>query len=112
MYAAQDKIKSLGARVVSSVPMISFDDITAAMPDMGDMEELYRKCPEILKIASNTSIAFGLRDCLGDYLAQFESGPQTIEGLIEFNTLHADQEFTPGRIVNYLMRRLANIQRQ
>jgi hypothetical protein len=44
MFAAQDKIRVLGGKVVKSVPLISFDEITAAMPDMEYMEDLNRKC--------------------------------------------------------------------
>jgi amidase len=44
MFAAQDKIRGLGGKVVKSVPLISFDEITAAMPDMEYMEDLNRKC--------------------------------------------------------------------
>ena len=42
MFAAQDRIRSLGGRVVNHIPLIAFDDITAAMPDMENMEDLNR----------------------------------------------------------------------
>ena len=47
MFAAQDKIRRLGGKVVSSIPLLSFDEITAAMPDLEYMEDLNRKylCP-------------------------------------------------------------------
>ncbi len=43
MSAAQEKIESLGGKVVRSIPLASFDEITAAMPDFEYMEELFRK---------------------------------------------------------------------
>jgi len=43
MLAAQEKIRSLGERVISDIPLIQFDDIVAAVPDMEEMEDLNRK---------------------------------------------------------------------
>jgi amidase len=43
MFAAQDKIRGLGGKVVSSIPLLSFDEIIAAMPDLEYMEDLNRK---------------------------------------------------------------------
>jgi amidase len=43
MFAAADKIRSEGGKVVHSIPMPSWDEITGAMPSMNDMEDLNRK---------------------------------------------------------------------
>ena len=42
MLAAQEKIRSLGGRVISDIPLIQFDEIVAVMPDMEEMEDLNR----------------------------------------------------------------------
>ena len=42
MFAAGEKITKLGGKVVYSVPLVSWPDITAAMPDLDEMEDLYR----------------------------------------------------------------------
>ncbi|KAK3345811.1 amidase signature domain-containing protein [Lasiosphaeria hispida] len=80
MFAAQEKIQSLGGKVVKSIPLASFDDITAAMPDFEYMEELF---------------AFPLKRDFSLFLQLFKLPvPQTIEELIEFNNAHADIVFT------------------
>jgi amidase len=43
MFVAADQIRSQGVKVVHSIPMPSWDDITAAMPSMNNMEDLGRK---------------------------------------------------------------------
>jgi len=40
MFAAAEKIRSLGGKVVQSVPLASWGDITGAMPDLKEMEDL------------------------------------------------------------------------
>ena len=42
LFAAQAKIEESGAKVARSVPVASWEDITGAMPDFSQMEELFR----------------------------------------------------------------------
>lgn len=43
MFAAQEKIHKLGGKVVKSVSLASWEDITGAMPDLAEMEDLFRE---------------------------------------------------------------------
>ncbi|KAK0612157.1 amidase signature domain-containing protein [Immersiella caudata] len=74
----------LGGSVIKSIPLASFDDITAAMPDLEYMEELFRTVP--VETRPPTS------------LQSFEPPvPQMIEELISFNNIYADIEFRGSR---------------
>lgn len=42
MSAAQERIQTLGGKVVKSIPLASWDEIVGAMPDFANMEDLYR----------------------------------------------------------------------
>jgi amidase len=42
MFDAADKIRALGGKVVQSVPVPSWGEITGAMPDLREMEDLNR----------------------------------------------------------------------
>ena len=42
MYTVAEKIRSLGGKVVQSIPVPSWDEIVQAMPDMEQMEDLSR----------------------------------------------------------------------
>lgn len=48
MFAAQEKIQSLGGKVVKSVPLALWDEITGAMLDLEYIEDLWRKCNPLL----------------------------------------------------------------
>lgn len=43
MFEAQERIAALGGKVVKSIPLASWDDIVAAMPDFRNMEDLFRE---------------------------------------------------------------------
>ncbi|KIX07669.1 uncharacterized protein Z518_02323 [Rhinocladiella mackenziei CBS 650.93] len=79
MYAAAEKIRSMGGRVVQSVPVPSWDDIVQAMPDFEQMEDMN---------------PYAFRNCFNHFLAGFEGAPQSIAELVEFNNDHASEEFT------------------
>ncbi|RSL51275.1 hypothetical protein CEP54_011483 [Fusarium duplospermum] len=66
LFSAQAKIEEAGGKVTRSVPVASWDDITGAMPNFSQEEELFL----------------------------FNGVPQTLEELIKFNEDLADLEFT------------------
>ncbi|KAH7152603.1 amidase signature domain-containing protein, partial [Dactylonectria macrodidyma] len=78
-FAAQDKIQELGGKVVRSIPLASWGEITGAMPDFEEMEELF---------------PYQLKRLLPGFLHQLNGVPQTLEALIKFHEEHADLEFT------------------
>lgn len=43
LFTAQEKIQQLGGKVVKSIPLASWEDITGAMPDLVEMEDLFRE---------------------------------------------------------------------
>jgi amidase len=43
LYAAQDKIEALGAKVVKSIPLTPWKELIKAMPDIEDYEQLFSK---------------------------------------------------------------------
>jgi amidase len=45
LYEAQDKIQELGAKVVKSIPLATWDELVGAMPDLDDMGDLFSKTP-------------------------------------------------------------------
>ncbi|KAJ4156249.1 hypothetical protein NW754_007873 [Fusarium falciforme] len=79
LFAAQAKIEESGGKVARSVPVASWEDITGAMPDFSQMEELF---------------PFQMKRRFPKFLQLFEGVPQTLEELIKFNENHADLEFT------------------
>ncbi|KAH6999086.1 amidase signature domain-containing protein [Ilyonectria sp. MPI-CAGE-AT-0026] len=79
LFTAQEKIQQLGGKVVKSVPLASWEDITGAMPDLVEMEDLF---------------PYQLNRRFPGFLQMFDGIPQTLEGLIQFNEQHADIEFT------------------
>ncbi|KAI8713744.1 Amidase domain-containing protein [Fusarium sp. LHS14.1] len=78
-FAAQEKTEESGGKVARSVPVASWEDITGAMPDFEEMEEIF---------------PFQMKRRFPKFLQLFESVPQTLEELIKFNEDHADLEFT------------------
>ncbi|KAF2793354.1 amidase signature enzyme [Melanomma pulvis-pyrius CBS 109.77] len=83
MFDAAEKIRALGGKVVLSVPVPSWEEITGAMPDLSEIEDLYP--------------AYEFKQCFPEFLQDFENGPKTIAELIEFNKAHADLELPPGK---------------
>jgi len=49
MFEAAKRIESLGGKVVTSIPLLAWKDIVGAMPDMKEMEELFRASVSTLK---------------------------------------------------------------
>jgi amidase len=98
MVAAQEKIRSLGGKVVKSIPLASWDDITGAMPDCEEIEDLWRECTSLPGRAfciADGFLAFATKRDSPAFLQSFEGpAPQTLEELIEWNDAHADIEFT------------------
>ncbi|KAF2839698.1 hypothetical protein M501DRAFT_1057038 [Patellaria atrata CBS 101060] len=68
LFAAADKIRSLGAKVVLFMPIPSWDEI----------------------------VACAFRNCFSAFLAHFENAPRNIEELVDFNKAHAEKELNPG----------------
>ncbi|KAL6354239.1 hypothetical protein LRP88_12573 [Fusarium phalaenopsidis] len=79
LFAAQAKIEKSGGKVARSVPVASWEDITGAMPDFSQMEEIF---------------PFQMKRRFPKFLQLFDGVPQTLEELIKFNEDHADLEFT------------------
>lgn len=43
MFAAQARIEELGGKVIRSIPLASWEEITGAMPDLKEMEDIFSK---------------------------------------------------------------------
>ncbi|KAI1120750.1 amidase signature domain-containing protein [Nemania abortiva] len=80
MFAASEAIAEQGARVVKSIPLPTWGEITSSMPDLDDMGDLF---------------AYQMKLSWPGFLALLEGTPQTVEDLIDWNKAHADLEFTP-----------------
>ncbi|KAH7329487.1 amidase signature domain-containing protein [Stachybotrys elegans] len=78
LYAAQETIEKLGAKVARGVPLTSWYEIVKAMPDINAYEELF---------------LYQMKKLWPGWLALWEGSPQTIEELIEWNNSHRDLEF-------------------
>ncbi|KAH7141536.1 hypothetical protein B0J13DRAFT_585866 [Dactylonectria estremocensis] len=72
-------IELLGGRVVKSISLASWGDITGAILDFEDVEELF---------------PYQLKRLLPGFLQQSSKGLPTLEILIKFHEEHADLEFT------------------
>ncbi|KAM6508595.1 hypothetical protein FSOLCH5_011590 [Fusarium solani] len=77
LFAAQAKIEESGGKVAQSVPVASWKDITGAMPDFSQMEDIF---------------SFQMKRRFPKFLQLFEGVPQTLEEAIKFNNNHADLE--------------------
>lgn len=103
MFAAQERIAARGGKVVTSVPLASWESIVAAIPDIQNMEELFvgNTLPRRCKIWTESlyTSAYQMKRLWPDFLAQFEGVPQSLNELIEFNKTHADADFTERSVV-------------
>ena len=98
MEAAVAKISAAGAKVRTSVPLITLADL-AEDEDAIDFDTLLGTDSVHTLYVSPTDRVVGAqyREVVDEYLADFESSPvRTMKDIVDFNKAHADLELPSG----------------